>query len=579
MAQLKMLPVGIEDFKSFSEQNYYYIDKTGLIIDLINNGAAVNLFTRPRRFGKSLNMSMLKSFFEIGSDPILFDGLKVRQAHQIWGSHFGKYPVVSITLKGVSGLRYQSARSALADVIGNEALRFQFLLDSSKLSATEKAMYSQLIKVTPSHSHASTAGGNTDELDAGIFRMTDAVLVQSLYTLSALLHKHYEKKVILLIDEYDVPLDRAFQSGYYTEMAELLRTLLSNSLKTNEHLQNAVLTGCLRISKESVFTGLNNLRVNSITDNAFDEYFGFTDNEVRMLLDYYGLSDHYTAVKKWYDGYQFGSTSVYCPWDVVNYCFDAQQGTVPPPKDYWSHTSGNNMISLFINKASAQTRSELEQLVAGKSIMKPIVQELTYSELDRSIDNLWSVLFTTGYLTQRGFSDGKYELTIPNIEIRDLFIQHIESCFKEAARMDHTTIGHFCEAFPNGDAESIEKQMNRYLWNSISVRDDAVRNDLRENFYHGMLLGLLQSEESWIVKSNAESGLGYSDLLIETPEGIGIVIELKYASDSNLEKHCADALAQIESKEYAARLLDDGMEKIVKYGIAFYKKRCKVRRA
>lgn len=557
----KKLPIGIEFFEEFSQENYYYVDKTMFIADLLHNRGKVNLFTRPRRFGKSLNMSMLKAFFERGTDKNLFDGLKISREQELCDIYMGRFPVISITLKSVDGLNYQAAFQALRYVIGVEASRFSFLKYSDKLTEEEKSRYCSLVNIGVE----------------GSFVMNEENLLTSLKTLSQLLSIHYGSKVILLVDEYDVPLDKAFQAGYYDEMVSLLRNLFGNVLKTNDNLQMAVLTGCLRISKESIFTGLNNLRVNSITDTVYDEYFGFTDSEVQQMLEYYGLSGHLETVRQWYDGYQFGKTSIYCPWDVINFCYDARFEADPVPRNYWANTSGNEMVRLFIDRANAQTRNEIEQLIDGKCIVKAVSQELTYSELDKSIDNLWSVLFTTGYLTQRGRTgDRLCELMIPNREIRELFIHHIREWFRASAAQDHSAIEQFCAAFPKGDVQTIEKQLNSYLWKSISVRDDAVRKDRKENFFHGILLGLLQYEGNWIIKSNAESGLGYSDLLIETPERIGVVIELKYADDSNLEQQCGEALAQIEKEQYAARLIEDGMDVIIKYGIAFYKKRCKV---
>lgn len=563
----KRLPVGIERFEEFIRQGFYYVDKTGLIIDLLNNWGKVNLFTRPRRFGKSLNMSMLKAFFEIGCDKTLFDGLKISQENELCDRYMGKYPVISITLKGVDGMTFEAASAAMRNVIGKEALRFEFLLKSTKLSDREKEMYAQLVNV----------GSETQ----AIFSMSDAMLSDSLQTLSGLLCKHYERRVILLIDEYDVPLDKAFQNGFYDEMVFLMRNLLGNVLKTNENLYFAVLTGCLRISKESIFTGLNNLKTHSVTDSRFDECFGFTDADVKNMLEYYGLTDHAEMVREWYDGYRFGNTSVYCPWDVINYCDALLADSSARPKNYWANTSGNAMVRRFIDRAAKQTRDEIEQLIAGKSIIKEINQELTYNELDDSIDHLWSVLFTTGYLTQKRRADSqeekeKYELAIPNREIRSLFISQIQSWFKESARTDQSTLEQFCRAFPEGNAALIEKLLDEYLWNSISIRDAGGRAERKENFYHGMLLGLLQYENNWVIKSNAESGEGYSDILIRTPERIGVVIEIKYAQSYDLETWCERALEQIEEKRYEASLIDDGMKTIVKYGIAFYKKNCKV---
>lgn len=556
----KKLPVGIEKFDEFSKEEFYYVDKTMFIAELLHGWGKVNLFTRPRRFGKSLNMSMLKSFFEIGTDRTLFDRLRISQEKELCDLYLGKFPVISVSLKGVDGLSFPAACDALRFVIGAEAMRFSFLADSNRLTEEEKELYRALIRV-----------------ENGSFSMTDAALQSSLKTLSQLLAKHYGSGVILLIDEYDVPLDKAFQAGYYTEMVSLIRNLFGNALKTNESLYFAVLTGCLRISKESIFTGLNNLKVHTITDSRYDEYFGFTEADVEEMLRFYGLEAHAKTVREWYDGYRFGDTAVYCPWDVINYCDVLLSNPSARPENYWANTSGNGLVRRFIGQANRQTRGEIERLIAGESITKPICQELTYSELDRSVENLWSVLFTTGYLTQKGQNEnGEYALVIPNREIRDLFVKQIKEWFREGTRTDAGKLGRFCEAFPKGDAETIEAMLREYLWNAISIRDTAVRAERKEHFYHGMLLGLLQYEDNWEIESNAESGEGYSDILIRTPEGVGVVIEIKYAQTGNLEKSCAEALAQIEEKKYDAALLDDDMDQVIRYGIAFYKKRCRV---
>jgi hypothetical protein len=560
---LKKLPIGIEDFREFSTDNFYYVDKTMFIAELLDNCGKVNLFTRPRRFGKSLNMSMLKSFFEIGTDRVVFDNLKIARQSELCDKYMGKFPVISISLKGVDGLTFEAAKAGLRFIIGREAMRFQFLKESDRLSMEEKEIYCKLIEIE-----------NTPK---GLFAMEDATMESGLQVLSNLLYKHYGCKAVLLIDEYDVPLDKAFQRGYYDEMITLIRNMLGNALKTNDSLQFAVLTGCLRISKESIFTGLNNLKIHTITDTRYDEYFGFTDEDVKELLAYYGLEKFADTVKEWYNGYQFGNVSVYCPWDVINYCDEARANGGLYPKNYWANTSGNAMVRRFINIADKATKNEIEQLVAGDSIIKPVNQELTYNELDKSIENLWSVLFTTGYLTQkRQVDEIRYELAIPNREIRNLFVTQIQEWFKETATSDVEQIEKFCNAFPEGDTELIEQLLDDYLWNSISIRDTAVRNDMKENFYHGMLLGLLKYKQNWNTKSNAESGEGYSDILIETPNRVGVVIEIKYAHDNDLEKSCNEALAQIEDKHYDAVLEDDGMKKIIKLGIAFYKKNCKV---
>ena len=561
MTGKKKLPIGIESFEEIRKEGFYYVDKTGVIGQLLEKWGKVNLFTRPRRFGKSLNMSMLKAFFEIGGDPALFEGLEISEKKELCEKYMGQFPVISISLKSVEGLSFTAAGDALKTVIGTEALRFSFLEESTVLSENDKKMYRQLTTVGTS--------------ETGLFDMSMGVLTSSLKTLALLLHKHYDKQVILLIDEYDVPLDKAFQYGYYDEMVSLIRNMFGNALKTNPNLYFAVLTGCLRISKESIFTGLNNLKVLTLTDVRFDEYFGFTDTEVKGMLEYYGLSEHYGEVKEWYDGYRFGNVEVYCPWDVINYCDLLKADPNAFPQDYWSNTSGNAMVRRFIDKADTRTRDEIERLIAGDEIVKEIHQELTYNELDSSIENLWSVLFTTGYLTQRGQKGKKYCLTIPNNEIRELFISQIREWFRDVSRKDGETLNQFCEAFPDQNPEKIEEIFSDYLWNTISIRDTA--STKKENFYHGILLGLLGYKSNWLVKSNAESGFGYSDILVEVPKNrTGIVIELKYAEDGNMDAACEKALQQIEDRDYAAKLKDDGMRNIIKYGIACYKKNCKV---
>ena len=563
MSYKKKLPVGVDSFSKLIRQNFYYIDKTDLLMNLLNNWAEVNLFTRPRRFGKSLNMSMMQTFFEIGCDKTLFDGLKISEEKELCQEYMGQFPVISVSLKGVEGQNFQEALAAMKWIIGQEALRFRFLLDSSRLSAEDKEMYRQLIEVGKGES--------------GLFIMSNDTLGVSLKIRSDLLCRHYGKGVILLIDEYDVPLDKAFQYGYYDQMVSLLRIVFGNVLKTNSSLYFAVLTGCLRISKESIFTGLNNLKTLTITNAQFDEYFGFTDKEVREMLSYYELEEHYETMKEWYDGYRFGKTDVYCPWDAINFCDDLRADDEAYPQNYWSNTSGNAIVHRLLNKADSVTKNEIENLIAGNEIIKEIHQELTYSELDQSVENLWSVLFTTGYLTQRGRVDGrKYRLAIPNREIRELFITQIREWFRQTSRNDTGTLETFCQAFPQKNAAKIEELLNEYLWHTISIRDISGR-EKKENFYHGILLGLLRYKENWLIKSNAESGEGYSDILIEIPESrTGIIIEIKYAEGAAFDLSCHKAVEQIREKHYDAILLEDGMENIIKYGIAFYKKRCKV---
>lgn len=556
----KKLPVGIEDFEEIRKEGFYYIDKTGLIRDLLNSWGKVNLFTRPRRFGKTLNMSMLKNFFGIGADKDLFDGLAISKETALCEEYLGKFPVIFISLKDVDGLRFEDARKRLIKKVGIEADRFRYLLDSDRLSVNEKEKYSALVA-----------------LDKGQYVMDEEMLTSSLEVLSSLLCRHYERKVILLIDEYDVPLDKAFQHGYYNEMVSLIRGLFGQALKTNEFLQFAVLTGCLRVSKESIFTGLNNFKTLSITDTRFDEHFGFTEAEVAQLLKDYQLENHLEETKEWYDGYRFGDAHIYCPWDVISYVDHLSADPYAEPEAFWINTSGNDLVKRFIDKADKTTQNEIERLIAGEAIEKKIRLDLTYNELDSSIDNLWSVLFTTGYLTQAGRAvKGVYKLVIPNREVREVFVLQIQEWFKETTLSDSARINRFCVAFPAGDASTIQDMLHDYLWDSISVRDTAVRTSMKENFYHGMLLGLLRSQGNWLIQSNAETGEGYSDISVGTPARIGIVIELKYANDGNLEAACAEALRQIEEKKYAVGLQRQGMKKIIRYGIAFWEKECMV---
>ena len=565
----KKLPIGIDGFEKLRTNDFYYVDKTLFIKELLQNWGEVNLFTRPRRFGKSLNMSMMKSFFEIGSDPALFEGLKIMQEKDLCERYMGNFPVISISLKSVGGLNFKAASAALKNIMGKEAMRFQFLLESERLSEAEKNSYKRLIKV-----------GTTSE---AIYDITDATLIDSMQTLSQLLEKHYGQKVILLIDEYDIPLDKAFQRGYYDEMVSLIRSLFDNALKTNASLYFAVLTGCLRISKESIFTGLNNLKVHTISDVRYDEYSGFTDADVDKMLAFYGLSSYTDVIRDWYDGYRFGKTDLYCPWNVINYCDELLAAPSAPPENYWANTSGNDLIRRMLKNANQTTKNEVEELLNGGKVTKRIKQELTYREIDDSIENVWSVLYATGYLTGMHVEQEDadiFRLWIPNGEIRKLFYELVEDWFREVTRSDTSRISRFCAAFPTGDTDTIQEMLSDYLWDSITVRDTAVRRNMKENFYHGMLLGLLQSQDSWLVRSNAETDEGSSnccgDISIQTSDRTGIVIELKYAEDGNLEAACGEALKQIEEKKYAEGLKRRGTKKIIKYGIAFCEKECMV---
>ena len=552
--ELLKLPVGIDNFEKIRRNNFYYIDKTRLVEQALHNWSEVTLFTRPRRFGKTLGMSMLRSFFEIGTDKSLFDRLYISQNKSLCDEHMGKYPVIFLTLKGVEGLTFTDAKMMLKSILSTEMDRHYYLKTSEALTDEDKAYFVKMLTGT------------------------DENINDSLRKLSQLLYKHYGKKVVILIDEYDVPLDKAYQNGYYHEMVSLIRGLFGQALKTNDYLQFAILTGCLRISKESIFTGLNNFKVLSIMDTRFDEQFGFTDSEVEELLAAYNLDSHFTEIKEWYDGYHFGNADVYCPWDVINYVDLLRFEPTAKPQDFWSNSSGNALVRSFIDKADVQTKDEIERLIAGEYIEKEISQELTYDEIDKSIANLWGVLFTTGYLTKQGVTDdGKVRLSIPNREIKNLFIKKIREWFSDTTANDGKTLEQFCNAFVDKDTEKIEELFGDYLWNTISIRDTAVAKDKKENFYHGILLGLLGYKASWLIKSNTESGTGYSDILVEVPNNrTGIVIELKYAENGDMDAACDEALKQIEEKSYLDKLKQDGMRNFIKYGIACFKKDCKV---
>lgn len=559
MAGLKKLPIGIENFEEMRREDFYYVDKSHVIEQLLTQWGKVNLFTRPRRFGKSLNMSMLQSFFEIGKDKTLFDGLRISDNQELCEKYQGKFPVVSVSLKGINGATYEEARRFLIKTINEEARRLSVLSDSTELDETDHELLTQLKKK----------------------EMTNDSLVYSIRELTELLEKHYGSKVIVLIDEYDVPLAKANENGYYDEMVLLIRNLFENALKTNNSLKFAVLTGCLRIAKESIFTGLNNFKVYSITDKSFDETFGFTDAEVRELLRYYGQEKYYETVKEWYDGYRFGNVDVYCPWDVINFCSDHLADPGLEPKNYWANTSGNSVISHFIDsvgKPQKLTRMELEQLVNGGIVQKEINSELTYKELYSSIDNLWSTLFMTGYLTQRGEPSGnRYNLVIPNREIRNIITNHILKMFKENVKDDGKTVSDLCDALLNQNPEKVELIFTEYMKKTISIRDTFARKPTKENFYHGLLLGILGFKENWSVMSNRESGDGFGDILIRIEdEDVGIVIEVKYADDENLQGECEKALQQIIDIRYTEALEQEGIHTIIKYGIACYRKKCRV---
>ncbi len=562
MVMKAKLPMGIENFRRLRTEGFYYVDKTGLIKDFLENLAYVNLFTRPRRFGKTLNMSMLKYFFEIGSERRLFDGLEISKENDLCEEYMAKFPVISITLKGASGGTFQEAKGMLRRIIGNEAMRYQLLMQSDRLTQIERGQYEALVNIDKT----------------GAFTMSDDLLEDSLLVLSKLLQKHYGKGVVMLIDEYDVPLEKAYQSGYYGSMMELVRGLFGNAFKTNDSLEFAVLTGCLRVSKESIFTGLNNFSVYTIKDVQYNEAFGFTDEEVREMLQYYGFMEKYHAIKEWYDGYRFGNLAIYCPWDVVCYCHALKMQPSAEPQNYWVNTSSNDIIRSFLGRANATTRNEIEMLMNGGSIKKMVHQELTYRDFGSGQDNLWSILFTTGYLTQRCTLAGDLtELVIPNREIRWIFTWQIHKWFGEETVRNTGRLEKFCRAFQENDAMAIENGFNDYLGDMISIRDTGAPKEMKENFYHGILLGILGNRNDWIVRSNAESGEGYSDISIEIRQKrIGIVIELKYARDAAFEWGCREALKQIRDKKYKDSLLKNGMETIYQYGIACYRKQCRV---
>lgn len=556
----KRLPVGLENFEQIINDNYYYVDKTGLISELIRNGGMVNLFTRPRRFGKTLNMSMLEHFFSIERDQSIYDGLEISKDTKLCEEYMGKYPVISISLKGINAATYEDAFDFAVRIMKKVARNVQFLLGSDALSDYDKLEYKELLNNN----------------------MSEAAFCGGLKILSELLEKHYGTKVVILIDEYDVPLAKAFENGYYDQMIFLIRSLLEQALKTNDSLKFAVMTGCMRISKESIFTGLNNLKVLSITDERYDEYFGFTDTEVREMLKYYEIEDHYEEVKNWYDGYQFGGVEVYCPWDVLNYCDKSKGHADSFPENYWINTSSNDVVKKFIQMSgNFKTKREIETLLAGEEIIKEIHQELVYPEMYQSLENVWSLLFMTGYLTQRGRVDAKrYKLAIPNLEIRDIFQTQIMEYFKERVKKDGDTLSRFCDALKNGEETKVGEIFESYLKKTISIRDTFVKKASKENFYHGILLGILGVKEEWYVSSNQESGEGYSDILVETENSETVIlIEVKYANDGNLDQACERALQQIEEKKYDEELHENGVDKIMKYGIACYMKRCKVKLA
>ena len=561
MDEFLKLPVGIDNFEKIRRNGFYYVDKTSLIEQLFSNWGEVNLFTRPRRFGKTLNMSMLKYFFEIGTDRSLFDGLHISSNEKICSEHMGKYPVIFLSLKNAEGLNFDTAKYQMVELIAREAERFSFLAEDANLSDRDREKYRVLTAFADGH-----------------YQMSDDVLYGSLQTLSELLYKHFNQKTVILIDEYDVPLDKAFQHGYYREMVALIRAMFGRALKTNEALAFAVLTGCLRVSKESIFTGLNNFKILSITDSRFDEQFGFTDEEVQRLLADYHLEARFSETKEWYDGYRFGNVDVYCPWDVINHIDRIKDDPDARPEAYWINTSGNDLVKRFVDKANRTTRNEIEQLIAGNAIEKMLRLDLTYDEIDNSIENLWSVLFTTGYLTQAGMTeDGAYRLVIPNREICEVFKLQIQEWFKKSIFSNTEQLTAFWKAFEEGNTDGVEMYLNRIMSNSISVFDIKTGEGKKEISYHNLLVGILTGNADWLVKSNVEAGEGFADIIVETEDpNAGIVVELKYTKDyDEMEQACRAALDQINDRRYQEYLLNDGRKDITLYGIAFCKKRCK----
>lgn len=561
MANTLKLPVGIENFEEIRKLGFYYIDKTRLIEQLLQGWGKVTLFTRPRRFGKTLNMSMLRSFFEKGTDKALFEGLYISGNKELCDEHMGKYPVIFLSFKGVDGLDFTTARRMLCAILKDELDRHYYLKTSDVLTDEDRTLFTKMLH------------GQDDNIE------------DSIRMLSKLLYKHYGQKVVILIDEYDVPLDKAFQNGYYKEMVSLIRGLFGQALKTNEFLQFAVLTGCLRVSKESIFTGLNNFEINSIVDIDHDKQFGFTDDEVMKLLLDYDRSERYPDAKEWYDGYHFGNADIYCPWDVINFAKKLVSDPSARPSAFWINSSGNDMVKRFVDKADQTTRDEIEKLVAGGFVEKQLRLDLTYDEIDNTIDNLWSVLFTTGYLTKIGevkVPDSEsyaYRLVIPNKEVREVFILQIQEWFKAVVAKDDDIMKLLSKAILDKDEKQITRQLNIVMSRMISILDTNAPDAMKENFYHGLLLGLLRgSNPDWLIKSNRESGDGFSDILIEPEDpDAGIVIEVKYAKEmKELDAACETAMAQIKNKRYDEALRDEGRCDILAYGIAFCRKRCRV---
>lgn len=558
MANFKPIPIGIEDFKRLVDSGYSFVDKTLMIKDLLDSNALVTLFTRPRRFGKTLNMSMLRRFFEKTEEDnsYLFDGLAITETGDKYRKYMGQYPVISISLKGMKQPGYENAFNKFKDIIISEFEKHDNILSSNKLKPRQRKIFENIYN---------------DKAD-------NAVYNTALKLLSDCLYEVYGKKAIILIDEYDVPLENAYFNGFYDQMINLIRSVFESVLKTNDSLEFAVLTGCLRISKESIFTGLNNLNVYPVTDNAFSQYFGFTEQEVKQLANYYGLSDCFDEIKTWYDGYMFGETEIYNPWSVLNYIQFALNNRNRIPKAYWINTSSNSIIHELIVKSDRKTKNDIEALITGHPIDKPLYEDITYSNMNVKSDYIWSFLLHTGYLKpadiyQKGIQT-YFSAVIPNLEIVTIYENTFRQWFDESIRTANKSV--LLNAVLDGNSETFELEVNRWLLKSISYHDGY------ENFYHGFLVGLLEYSDEYLVESNRESGTGRNDIVIKNvlTREIAVVLEIKSVNKGEtLDQMCDTALKQIDEKQYEVGLVNEGYKQILKYGIAFEGKRCMIKKA
>ena len=557
MNELKSIPIGIEDFKEIIDKNHYFVDKTLLIKNVLDNGSKITLFTRPRRFGKTLNMSILRRFFEKTEEDnsYLFDRLLISGAGEKYYKYMGQYPVISISLKSMKQPSFEFALTEFKRIISNEFRRHREIAESDKIFDSDKEDFLNICNRRGDYSMYNT----------------------SLNFLSNCLYEVYGQKVIVLIDEYDVPLENAYFNGFYEDMINLIRSVFESVLKTNDSLEFGILTGCLRISKESIFTGLNNLSVHSVTDNSFASYFGFTESEVKDVLKYYNLSDCFEEIKQWYDGYLFGETEIYNPWSVLKYIQFALNNKNHIPQTYWVNTSSNNIIHELITKSDRRIRDDIEKLITGKNIDKPLYDDITYTNMNVKSEYIWSFLLHTGYLKpaniyQKGIQN-YFTAVIPNTEIITTYENTFRQWFDEAIRVADK--GVLLNAVLGGDAETFELEVNRWLLKSISYHDGY------ENFYHGFLVGLLEYSDEYLVESNRESGTGRNDIVIKnvlTCE-IAVILEIKsVGKGETLDSMCDVALQQIEDRQYEVGLVNEGYKKIIKYGIAFEGKRCKIKR-